>query len=59
MTMLRGFVKLKKIQKSEKNSESDGWVKLQLRLFSLFWKFCMFFVFFVVVFLGFLEKKLT
>ena len=59
MTMLRGFVKLKKIQKSEKNSESDGWVNLQLRLFSLFWKFCMFSVFLCVVFLGFLDFFLT
>ena len=30
---LRGFVKLKKIQKSEKNSEVGGWVKPQLDFF--------------------------
>ena len=28
--MLRGFVKLKKFKKSEKNSEVGGWVKPQL-----------------------------
>ena len=68
---LRGFVKLKKFQKSEKNSEMDGWVKPQLGL--LFFGNIVFFcvVFFVVhvsnfffsldrwVFLGFLEKNLT
>ena len=27
---LRGFVNLKKIKKTEKNSEVDGWVKPQL-----------------------------
>ena len=29
---LRGFVKLKKFQKSEKNSEVGGWVKPQIGL---------------------------
>ena len=38
---LRGFVKLKKSQKSEKNSEVGGWVKSQLG-FSLFLKFYLF-----------------
>ena len=28
---LRGFVKLKTIQKSEKNSEVGGWVKPQIK----------------------------
>ena len=30
VTTLRGFVKLKKIHKSEKNSEVGGWVRPQL-----------------------------
>ena len=42
-----GFVKLKKIQKSEKNSEVGGWVKPQLG-FLFFWEILCFFVFFVL-----------
>ena len=45
--MIRGFVKLKKIQKSEKNSEVGGWVKPQLGfLFFGGFFFCVFFVLF-------------
>ena len=44
--MFRGFVKLKKIQKSGKNPEVGGWVKPQLG--SIFLKFYVFFVFFVL-----------
>ena len=42
---VRGFVELKKIQKSEKNSEVGGWLKPQLGFF--FWggEFCVFCVF--------------
>ena len=42
--LLRGFVKLKKIQKSEKNSEVGGCIKPQLGLL-FFWRcvFCDFF----------------
>ena len=43
---LRGFVKLKKFQKSEKNAEVGGWVKLQLGFL-----FFLNMVFFCVVFL--------
>ena len=39
---LRGFVKLKKIKKSEKNSEVIGWVKPQLGFF-FFWGNLVFF----------------
>ena len=45
----RGFVKLKKIQKSEKNSEVAGWVKPQLK-FTFFLEILRFFVFFVLLF---------
>ena len=41
---LRGFVKLKKIEKSEKNSEVGGWVKPQLA-FYFFWKLSVFLCF--------------
>ena len=45
---VRGFVKLKKIQKSEKNSEVGAWVKPQLG-FLFFLKYCVFCdIFFVV-----------
>ena len=44
---LRGFVKLKKFRKSEKNSEMGGWVKPQLIiLFLILCYFVFFFVFF-------------
>ena len=46
--MATSFVKLRKIQKSEKNSELGGWVKLQLGLFSFFLEILCFFVFFVL-----------
>ena len=41
---LRGFFKLKKFQKSEKNSEVGGWVKPQLGIFFFFQNvvFCVF-----------------
>ena len=42
--LLRGFVKFKKIKKSEKNSEVGGWVKSQLGFF--FFRNCVFFVLF-------------
>ena len=45
---LRGFVKLKKIQKSEKNSEVGGWLKPQLGL--LFFSEILCFFYFCVVF---------
>ena len=38
---LRGFVKLKNMQKSEKNSEVGGWVKPQVR-FVFFWEILCF-----------------
>ena len=41
----RGLVKLKKIQKSEKNSKVAGWVKRQLRLYLFFGNFVFFYVF--------------
>ena len=44
--MYGGFVKLKKVQKSEKNSEVGGWVKPQLRFF--FFNIVFFCVVFVV-----------
>ena len=47
---LRGFVKLKKFKKSEKNSEVGGWVKPQLG-FEFFWGNSVFLVFFCVVFM--------
>ena len=45
---MRGFVKLKKIQKSEKNSEVGGWVKPQLGIL-FFLILCFFVLFFVVL----------
>ena len=42
----RGFVKLTKIQQSEKNSEVGGWVKTQLG-FQFFLEILCFFVFFM------------
>ena len=45
---LRGFVKLNKIKKSEKNSEVGGWVKPQLGLKCFFGNFESFYVFCVV-----------
>ena len=47
LRMLRGFVKLKKFQKSVKNTEVGRWVKPQLGFF-FFLNFCVFFVFFVL-----------
>ena len=47
---LRGSVKLKKIQKSEKDSEVGGWIKHQLGFF-FFFEMLYFFVFFCVVFM--------
>ena len=41
---VRGFVKLKKIQKSLKNSEVGGWVKPQLESVFLGGNFVLFFV---------------
>ena len=46
--MAQGFCQVKKIQKSEKNSEVGGWVKPQLGFFIFILCFC---VFFCVVFL--------
>ena len=45
---LRDFVKFKKIQKSEKNSEVGGWVRPQLGRFLIFWGNIVFFVLFFV-----------
>ena len=53
LNMLSGFVKLKKFQKSEKNSEVGGWVKPQLGL--LFFLEILCFRVFSVVFM--LQKK--
>ena len=47
LTQLRGFVKIKKNQKSVKNSEVGGWVKLQLGFF--FFNFVFFVLFFAAV----------
>ena len=48
---VRGFVRLKKIQKSEKNSEVGGWVKPRLDfllfLICVFCVFCVVFMFFL------------
>ena len=47
-TLVRGYVKLKKIQKSEKNWEVGGWVEPQLGFlfFSIFFLvFCVVFIF--------------
>ena len=41
---LRGFVKLKQFQKSEKNSEVGGWVKPQLGFIGNIVFFCVVFV---------------
>ena len=48
MHSLRGFVKLKKIQKTEKNSEVDGWLKPQLGFFFEILSFSVFFVLFLL-----------
>ena len=42
---MRGFVKLKKSKKSEKNSEVGGWVKSQLGFLIFGGKFCFLCVF--------------
>ena len=46
-TSCKGFCQVKKIQKSEKNSEVGGWVKRQLGLL-FFWEIVFFCVFCVV-----------
>ena len=48
MSRLRGFVKLKKIQKSEKISEVGGWVKPNSDLYFLGGKFMLFSCFHVI-----------
>ena len=52
---IRGFVKLKKFQKSEKNPEVGGWVKPQLG-FNFFLEMLCFLCFLCVVFM-FPRKK--
>ena len=53
---LRGFVKLKKFQKSEKNSKVSGWVKPQLGFFFFLEMLC-FFVSFVLFLLFYIFQK--
>ena len=51
LPLLRGFVKLKKFQKSEKNSEVGGWFQAVTRIFTFWGKFCGFFRVFCAVFM--------
>ena len=56
--MTRGFCQVKKIQKSEKNSEVVGWVNPQLGFFDFFGKFVLFCDFLVVLFVVHVSKKM-
>ena len=54
---LRGFVKLKNFQKSEKNLEVGGWVKPQLELFFFWGGGGIYWVFFVFLCCFHVKKK--